>query len=68
MAPPFPKGDVGGFLNQMPDTKIYRGIGLVKGKKKIVAEFEGEIIPLEDIEYTEEQEKFFKVLIRELKR
>ncbi|MBI4682259.1 MAG: beta-hydroxyacyl-ACP dehydratase [Nitrospirae bacterium] len=54
--------------NGEQNTKVYRGTGFVKGKKKIVAEFEGEIIPLEDIECTEEQEKFFKVLIRELRR
>jgi len=48
--------------------KIYRGIGFVKGKKKIIAEFEGEIIPLDDIEDAEEQKKFFKVLTRELRR
>jgi len=47
---------------------IYRGSGFVKGKKKIVAEFEGEVIPLEDIEDTEEQKKFFTVLIRELRK
>lgn len=51
-----------------PDTKVYRGSGFVKGKKKIIAEFEGEVIPLEDIEDTEEQKKFFKVLIRELRK
>ncbi len=50
-----------------PDKKIYRGIGTVKGKKKIVTEFEGEIIPLQEIEDTDEQRKFFQVLTRELK-
>ncbi|RJR19914.1 MAG: hypothetical protein C4581_04160, partial [Nitrospiraceae bacterium] len=50
------------------NTKVYRGSGFVKGKKKIIAEFEGEIIPLEDIEDTEEQKKFFKVLVRELRK
>jgi 3-hydroxyacyl-[acyl-carrier-protein] dehydratase len=68
IAPPLEKGDVGGFLNQKPCTKMYRGSGFVKGKKKIIAEFEGEVIPLEDIEDTEEQKKFFKVLTRELRR
>ena len=51
-----------------PAARIYRGSGFVKGKKKIVAEFEGEVIPLEDIEDTEEQKKFFKILIRELRK
>ncbi|MBI5664169.1 MAG: beta-hydroxyacyl-ACP dehydratase [Nitrospirae bacterium] len=50
------------------DTKKYRGSGFVKGKKKIIAEFEGEIIPLEDIEDVEEQKKFFSVLTRELRK
>ncbi len=50
------------------DTKTYRGSGLVKGRKKIIAEFEGRVIPLEDIEDAEEQKKFFRVLTRELKR
>ncbi len=49
------------------NKKIYRGIGKVKGKKKIVTEFEGEIIPLQEIEDTDEQRKFFQVLTRELK-
>lgn len=48
--------------------RMYRGSGFVKGKKKIIAEFEGQIIPLADIEDTEEQKKFFKVLTREAKR
>jgi 3-hydroxyacyl-[acyl-carrier-protein] dehydratase len=48
--------------------KVYRGSGFVKGRKKIITEFEGEIIPLEDIEYAEEQKKFFKVLTRDIKR
>jgi 3-hydroxyacyl-[acyl-carrier-protein] dehydratase len=48
--------------------KVYRGSGFVKGRKKIITEFEGEIIPLEDIEYAEEQKKFFKVLTRDINR
>ncbi len=48
-----------------PAVKLYRGSGFIKGRKKIITEFEGEIIPLEDIEDAEEQKKFFKVLIRE---
>ena len=50
-----------------PDKKIYRGTGRIKGKKKIATEFEGKIIPLKDIEDTDEQIKFFQVLTRELK-
>jgi 3-hydroxyacyl-[acyl-carrier-protein] dehydratase len=50
------------------NKKVYRGIGFVKGKKKIVTEFEGEIIPLEEIENAEEQRKFFSILTRRLER
>jgi hypothetical protein len=50
-----------------PDLNVYRGIGTVKGKKKIVAEFEGEIVPIDDIEDTEEQRRFFKLLTRDIK-
>lgn len=49
------------------DIIMYHGTGMVNGKKKITAEFEGNIIPLEEIEDVEEQKKFFKVLTRELK-
>ena len=47
--------------------KVYQGIGMVNGKKKILAEFEGEIIPLSDIEDEEEQKQFFLRLTRETK-
>lgn len=48
-------------------TKVYRGLGTVNGKKKIMAEFEGQIIPIDNIEDAEEQKKFFFRLTRELK-
>jgi len=51
--------------DESADVKVYRGIGMVKGKKKIVAEFEGMVVPIEEIEDAEEQRKFFKVLTRE---
>lgn len=47
-----------------PNMKVYRGIGTVKGKKKITAEFEGEIVPFAEIEDTEEQKRFFQHLSR----
>jgi 3-hydroxyacyl-[acyl-carrier-protein] dehydratase len=53
--------------NEGENKKAYRGSGFVKGKKKIVTEFEGEIIPLKDIENPEEQRKFFDILIRKAK-
>ena len=40
---------------------------MVKGKKKITTEFEGTIVPLDEIEDVEEQKKFFQVLTRSLK-
>lgn len=48
------------------DTKTYEAAGRVKGKKKITVEFEGEIIPLNEIEDINEQQSFFKILTREL--
>lgn len=50
-----------------PSKKVYRGIGLVKGKKKITTEFEGKIVPMDEIEDIGEQKKFFQVLTRSLK-
>jgi 3-hydroxyacyl-[acyl-carrier-protein] dehydratase len=52
---------------QEGNAKVYRGTGLVNGKKKIVAEFEGEAVPIEEIEDPEEQRKFFRVLTREMR-
>lgn len=48
------------------DIKTYEAAGRVKGKKKITAEFEGQIIPLNEIEDINEQQSFFKILTREL--
>ena len=47
--------------------RAYAGIGFVKGKKKIRAEFEGSVIPFSDIEDVEEQRRFFKLLTRDLR-
>lgn len=55
------------LTGEAPDKKIYRGTGHVNGKKKIVTEFEGEIVPLEELEDIEDQKKFFKVLTRDIK-
>ena len=49
------------------DLRIYRGLGTVKGKKKILAEFAGERIPVQEIEEPEEQKRLFQRLARELK-
>ncbi len=48
-----------------PDTKHYRGVGKVHGKKKITVEFEGTLLSLEDIEDSNEQRRFFSLLTRE---
>jgi len=47
-----------------PDTKRYRGLGTVLGKKKITVDFEGTELPLEDIEERDEQRRFFSLLTR----
>ncbi|HXX80845.1 MAG TPA: 3-hydroxyacyl-ACP dehydratase FabZ family protein [Thermodesulfovibrionales bacterium] len=47
------------------DTRIYTGTAMVEGKKKASAEFEGEIIPLEEIEDIDSQRRFFSLLTRE---
>jgi 3-hydroxyacyl-[acyl-carrier-protein] dehydratase len=51
------KGEQGG-------AKVYSGIGAVKGKKKITAEFEGETVPLGEIEDISGQKHFFGLLTR----
>jgi 3-hydroxyacyl-[acyl-carrier-protein] dehydratase len=50
--------------DEQSGRKVYRGTGLVKGKKKIAAEFEGQVVSLHEIEDPEEQKKFFQVLTR----
>ena len=47
-------------------VKTYKGTGTVGGKKIIKSEFEGKIIPLSEIENTDEQKRFFQVLTRKL--
>jgi len=48
-----------------PDNRVYAGTAIVEGKKKASAEFEGEIIPLEEIEDIESQRRSFSLLTRE---
>ena len=45
--------------------KVYSAIGRVGTKRKVVIEFEGDVVPFEEIEDREEQRRFFKVLTRE---
>jgi len=40
----------------------YRGTGSVDGKRRVVAEFEGQVIPLADIETPSSQRQLFEVL------
>jgi len=50
---------------ETPDTKRYRGLGTVRGKKKIMVDFEGILLSLDDIEESNEQRRFFSLLTRE---
>lgn len=43
----------------------YAGLGMVKGKKKVVVEYEGDIVSLDQIEDVEDQKRHFAVLTRE---
>ncbi|MBF0318895.1 MAG: beta-hydroxyacyl-ACP dehydratase [Nitrospirae bacterium] len=48
------------------DKVCFKGIGTVLGKKKVVAEFSGSLIALDEIEDIEKERRFFKLLMREL--
>lgn len=50
-----------------PGVKLYLGTGKVGGKKKITAEFEGQITPLAELEKPAEQRSFFKILNRKVR-
>jgi 3-hydroxyacyl-[acyl-carrier-protein] dehydratase len=43
---------------------LYSGIGTVEGKKITTAEFEGELIPLDEIEDPAEQKRIFQLITR----
>jgi 3-hydroxymyristoyl/3-hydroxydecanoyl-(acyl carrier protein) dehydratase len=45
-----------------PLRRRYRGAGSVGGKRRIVAEFDGQVIPLADIEAPSSQRQLFEVL------
>ena len=49
------------------DLKIYRGTAEVNGKRKIKAEFQGNLVNLETIEEVEEQKRFFAILTRKIR-
>ena len=52
-------------IESTPDQKVYSGIGRVGPNKKVVVEFEGDVVPFDEIEDISEQRRFFKVLTRE---
>jgi 3-hydroxyacyl-[acyl-carrier-protein] dehydratase len=54
------------ILGSNGKNRTYTGTGLVQGKKKIVAEFEGQVISMSEIEDPSEQERFFRILTREV--
>jgi 3-hydroxyacyl-[acyl-carrier-protein] dehydratase len=45
-----------------PGRRRYRGTGSVGGKRRVAAEFEGQLIPLADIEAPSSQRQLFTVL------
>ncbi len=55
-------------VSQAPgqDMKIYSGVGEVGGKRKIRAEFQGNLLGLETIEEVEEQKHYYRILTRGL--
>jgi 3-hydroxyacyl-[acyl-carrier-protein] dehydratase len=46
------------------DLKVYKGTAKVAGKRKLRAEFQGNLVDLETLEEIEEQKRFFQVLTR----
>jgi 3-hydroxyacyl-[acyl-carrier-protein] dehydratase len=56
--------DVERLAESGADKRVYSGVGKVEGKKNVSIEFEGDIIPFQDIEELDEQKRFFKVLTR----
>jgi len=47
-----------------PGHRAYRGIGTVAGRKKVLAEFEGTLTPLADLEDPARQRRLYEVLNR----
>ncbi|RMG04934.1 MAG: beta-hydroxyacyl-ACP dehydratase [Nitrospirae bacterium] len=48
------------------ESPFYRAEANVKGKRRVRAEYEGEVIPLEEIDDPAEKRRFFGVLRREI--
>lgn len=49
------------------DLKVYKGTAEVEGKRKIRAEFSGNLVKLDTIEEAEEQKRFFEILTRKIR-
>ncbi len=49
------------------DLKVYSGAAEVDGKRKIKAEFQGNLLNLETIEEINEQKRFFEILTRKIR-
>ncbi len=47
--------------------RVYSGLGTVRGKKKIVTDFQGRVLPLDELEDPEAQRHNFNVLAREIR-
>ena len=47
-----------------PGQKVYQGVGSVEGQRRIVAEFDGKVVPLAELEHPEEQRTLFQILTR----
>ncbi len=47
------------------EKSVYRGVARVADKRRVVLEYEGDRIPLDEIEEVSTQKRFFKVLTRE---
>ncbi len=46
------------------DLSVYTGIAKVNGKRRLKAEYQGNLVDLETIEEVEEQKRFFEILKR----
>ena len=47
-----------------PSRRAFVGVCSVLRKRRVVAEFEGDVVPLEDIEYPEDRKRAFQILTR----
>ncbi|MGH7409462.1 MAG: 3-hydroxyacyl-ACP dehydratase FabZ family protein [Candidatus Methylomirabilis sp.] len=47
-----------------PGRRAYEGVGSVAGQRRVVAEFDGKIMPLSEIEHPGDQKSLFQILTR----